>query len=180
MNILNPAIEENVVLVDECDNEIGVEGKLSAHLTGKLHRAISVFIFNDAGQMLLQQRAFSKYHSGGLWSNACCSHPRPGESNLDAAERRLFEEMGIRCELNKVLDFIYKVDLDNDLIEHEFDHVFIGVFNGEPALNLEEAFSWKWMDAGALREDVMLNPGVYTAWFKIILDLALAQPHQSK
>lgn len=175
MNILNPPLEERVVLVDEADNEIGFEGKLNAHLTGKLHRAISVFLFNDEGQVLLQQRAFSKYHSGGLWSNACCSHPRQGESNLESARRRLFEEMGIQCTLNKVLDFIYKVDLDNDLTEHEFDHVFMGVFNGEPKLNPEEAASWKWMDADALKEDVAKNPERYTTWFKIILDRVLSQ-----
>ncbi len=173
MNILNPPIEERVILVDECDNEIGIEGKLSAHLTGKLHRAISVFLFNEEGQVLLQQRAFSKYHSGGLWSNACCSHPRQGESNQGAAERRLFEEMGIRCELSKAFDFIYKVDLDNDLIEHEFDHVFTGVFNGEPELNPEEAASWKWIDADALRKDVASNPDNYTTWFKMILEREL-------
>ena len=119
--------------------------------------------------MLLQQRAFSKYHSGGLWSNTCCSHPRQNESVLDAAHRRLYEEMGIQCELEKVFDFIYKVGLDNGLTEHEFDHVLVGRFNGEPVLNPDEAVSWKWIDVEALVKDIAENPQCYTAWFKIAL-----------
>ena len=161
--------EEMVVLVDEQDNEIGLMGKMAAHREGRLHRAISIFLFNDQGQMLLQQRAFSKYHSGGLWSNTCCSHPRQNESILDAAHRRLFEEMGIRCELKKAFDFIYKVELDKGLTEHEFDHVLVGKYNGEPVLNHDEAASWKWVDVDLLVKDVDINPENYTAWFKIAL-----------
>ncbi len=169
----NNLIEERVVLVDELDNPIGTLEKLEAHLLGKLHRAISIFLFNDQGQMLLQQRAFSKYHSGGLWTNTCCSHPRPGEATLDAAIRRLNEEMGICCKLDKVLDFTYKTTLDNNLIEHEFDHVFVGRFNGEPLLNPDEAASWKWIDVEELLQDVATHPEHYTSWFKIILDRVL-------
>ncbi len=157
-----------VVLVDEQDEEIGVMGKLQAHVEGRLHRAVSVFLFNEHQQMLLQQRAPSKYHSGGLWSNTCCSHPYPGEKVLDAAQRRLREEMGISCELRKVLDFIYKVSLDQGLTEHEFDHVFVGQFNGEPQLNLEEASNWKWIGIEELERSIEESPESYTTWFKII------------
>ncbi len=166
-------MEERVVLVDAFDHEIGTAEKLAAHVEGKLHRAISVFLFNDRGQMLLQQRAFSKYHSGGQWSNTCCSHPRPGELPLDAALRRLSEEMGVRCELEKILEFIYKAYLDKNLIEHEFDHVFIGRFNGTPNLNPDEVCAWKWIDPDELERDVSENPEGYTAWFKIILQKVL-------
>jgi isopentenyl-diphosphate delta-isomerase len=164
-----PLLEEMLVLVDDLDNEVGVAEKLSAHREGKLHRAVSVFLFNDKGQMLLQQRAFSKYHSGGLWTNTCCGHPRPGELPLVAAKRRLFEEMGICTGLEKILDFTYKAVLDEVLMEHEFDHVFSGRFNCEPHLNSEEACDWKWMDIDKLEKDVIENPGQYTVWFKIIL-----------
>jgi len=169
------AIEERVVLVDEFDQEMGTLGKLEAHVEGKLHRAISVFLFNDAGEMLLQQRALSKYHSGGLWSNACCSHPRPGELPLDAAERRLFEEMGIHCELEKVLEFTYRAVLDQGLTEHEFDHVFVGRFNAEPRPRPEEVCAWKWIDAETLEKEAASNPENYTAWFKIVLKQILSQ-----
>jgi len=162
--------EEVVVLVNESDEELGVMGKMQAHQEGKLHRAISIFLFNDLGQLLLQQRAFSKYHSGGLWSNTCCSHPRVGESNADAARRRLFEEMGIQCEMEYVFHFTYKAVLDKGLTEHEFDHVFMGKFEGEPVLNPEEAVSWKWMDVEALVKDVYEHAENYTAWFIIALE----------
>lgn len=161
--------EEKVVLVDDFDNEIGTMEKLLAHEKGALHRAVSVFIFNDLGQMLLQQRAVSKYHSGGLWTNTCCSHPRLGELPLEAAHRRLFEEMGMSCHLEKVLDFTYKVVLDKNLTEHEFDHVFFGRSNQHPCLNPAEAIDWKWIDVDVLEKDVAKNPQKYTAWFKIIL-----------
>jgi len=167
--------EEMVILVDEFDNELGVMGKMAAHLEGRLHRAISIFLFNDQGQMLLQQRAFSKYHSGGLWSNTCCSHPRQHESVMDAAKRRLFEEMGIQCELEQTFHFIYKVVLDKGLTEHELDHVLVGKFNGEPILNPEEAASWKWIDVDVLVNDIAADPEQYTAWFKIALS-QLARP----
>lgn len=165
---------EYVVLVDENDNEIGRAEKLDAHLKGQLHRALSVFLFNEDGQMLIQQRAFSKYHSGGLWSNACCSHPRPGEPSLAAAKRRLWEEMGIRCEMEKAFDFIYKVSLDNQLTEYEFDHVFIGQFDGDAHPNPEEAHSCKWIDVDVLVRDVDEHPENYTYWFKIVLSRVIA------
>ena len=164
---------ENVVLVDSQDNEIGVGEKLITHLQGKLHRALSIFLFNENGQMLLQQRAHSKYHSGGLWSNACCSHPRPNEPPLDAAHRRLWEEMGIRCALTKAFEFTYKVPLDNMLTEYEFDHVFFGQFDGKPHPNPEEACSWKWIDPQELEQDVLDHPDRYTFWFKTILQKVL-------
>lgn len=161
---------EEVVLVDQNDEPVGVGEKLSVHLEGKLHRAFSVFIFNSQGQMLLQRRGVRKYHSGGLWTNTCCSHPRPGEAVLDAAQRRLFEEMGIACELEKVFDFIYEAKLDQDLIEHEFDHVFFGHFDGEPKLNLEEASDYKWVDMETLMQEVESHPERFTVWFQKILE----------
>jgi len=151
-----------VVAVSLCE-------KLQAHVEGKLHRALSVILFNDQGELLLQQRAHSKYHSGGLWTNTCCSHPRPGEPALDAAKRRLFEEMGICCALDKSFDFVYRAVVDKNLIEHEFDHVYFGRFNAEPQLNPEEAAAWKWMGLAALKKDVEQHPECYTAWFKILL-----------
>ena len=131
--------EEKVILVDKNDNQVGLMPKLEAHEKGILHRAFSVFIFNSKYELLLQKRASSKYHSGGLWTNTCCSHPREGEDILDAANRRLDEEMGIKTSLRKVFDFIYTAELDNNLIENEFDHVFYGVYDTDPILNKEEA-----------------------------------------
>ncbi len=168
-------MEERVVLVDREDREIGTAEKMAAHREGKLHRAISVFIFNKEGQMLLQQRAFSKYHSGGLWTNACCSHPRPLETPLEAARRRLQEEMGMSCELVKVCDFIYEAKLDKGMTEHEFDHVFVGRFEGEPVLNPVEAAAWKWIGIDDLKDAIQKNPNAYTIWFKIILSRVLAE-----
>ena len=165
--------QENVVLVDEHDNEIGSAEKLRAHLDGNLHRAISVFLFNDEQQMLIQQRAFLKYHSGGLWSNTCCGHPRPGELPLEAAKRRLWEEMGIRCKLEKVFHFTYKVALDNAITEHEFDHVFVGRFNGIANPNPLEAAGWKWINMDVLIKDVTEHPEHYTFWFKTVLEAVL-------
>lgn len=160
---------ESVILVDAEDREVGVEEKLAAHLSGKLHRAVSVFLFNKKGEMLLQQRAFSKYHSGGLWSNTCCGHPRPGESPLAAAERRLWEEMGIRTSLNKLLDFTYRAELDKGLIEHEFDHVFQGEFEGAFEPNPEEVAAWKWMSLQDLEKALHNESAHFTYWFKLIL-----------
>lgn len=161
---------EEVVLVDREDNPIGVGEKLAVHLEGKLHRAFSVFLFNSSGQMLLQQRAFGKYHSEGLWTNACCSHPRPGEDILHAAKRRLFEEMGIRCDLEKVSDFVYEAKLDRGLIEHEFDHVLFGIFEGEPIINPAEVRSFRWIDIETLVEEIEKHPERYTFWFKVFLE----------
>jgi isopentenyl-diphosphate Delta-isomerase len=163
-------ILEHVILVDEQDNQVGIQEKLAAHKLGKLHRAVSVLIFNEKGELLLQQRAFSKYHSGGLWSNTCCGHPRPGESPLIAAQRRLFEEMGIRTDLKKSFDFIYKAPLDNGLTEYELDHVFTGAFNEPFHPNPEEVAETKWLDLSAIRQEILQKPDVYTYWFKILIN----------
>ena len=162
--------KENVILVDEKDNQVGLMSKLEAHQKGLLHRAFSVFIFNSDYELLLQKRASSKYHSGGLWTNTCCSHPRDGEDTVDAANRRLYEEMGIKTSLRKVFDFIYKAELDNNLTENEFDHVFYGVYNNDPVINIEEADDFKWIDMETLRNDIDNNPDQFTVWFKIAFD----------
>ena len=161
---------EKVILVDENDNQVGVMPKLEAHQKGLLHRAFSVFIFNSKYELLLQKRASSKYHSGGLWTNTCCSHPREGEEILDAAKRRLIEEMGIDTSLRKVHDFIYKAELDNDLTEHEFDHVLYGIYNEDPIINEDEADDFKWIDMDSLNEDIKQNGDNYTIWFKIAFE----------
>lgn len=161
---------ERVILVDENDNPLGTMEKMEAHEKGLLHRAFSVFVFNNNGEMLLQQRAFSKYHSGGLWTNTCCSHPREGETTIKAAHRRLQEEMGFDCEMEKAFDFIYKKDLDQGLIEHEFDHVFIGQFEGEVCFNKDEVNAYTYASVESVLEDVNQKPEKYTEWFKICLD----------
>ena len=162
--------EEKVILVDKNDNQVGLMPKLEAHEKGVLHRAFSVFIFNSKYELLLQKRASSKYHSGGLWTNTCCSHPREGEDILDAANRRLDEEMGIKTSLRKVYDFIYKAELDNQLTEHEFDHVFYGVCDNDPILNKDEAEDFKWVDMETLNNDIIKNEDNYTVWFKIAFE----------
>lgn len=161
---------EEVVLVDEKDNEIGVSEKLEAHRSGQLHRAFSIFIFNSKGDMLLQQRATDKYHSGGLWTNACCSHPRPNESTLQAAERRLKEELGMGAPLKFLFSFQYKADFENGLTEHELDHVFIGTSNTTPVLNKEEAMAYQYVSPEHLLEDIKKQPDQYTFWFKEIVE----------
>jgi len=161
---------ENVILVDTNDAPVGQMEKLKAHLKGELHRAISILIFNSEGEMLLQQRAFSKYHTPGLWSNTACSHPRPGEDIGEAASRRLEEEMGITTQLNKAFDFIYKAHFDNGLVEYEFDHVFFGTYNGEVTINTEEANDYKWVNPADLLEDIRSTPELYTVWFRIIIE----------
>ena len=162
--------KENVILVDEKDNQVGLMPKLEAHQKGLLHRAFSVFIFNSDYKLLLQKRASSKYHSGGLWTNTCCSHPRDGEDTADAANRRLYEEMGIKTSLRKVYEFIYRAELDNNLIENEFDHVFYGIYNDDPILNTDEADDFKWIDMETLKIDIDNNADKYTVWFKIAFD----------
>jgi isopentenyl-diphosphate delta-isomerase len=162
--------EEKVILVDKNDNQIGFMPKLEAHQKGVLHRAFSIFIFNNKYELLLQKRASSKYHSGGLWTNTCCSHPREDEDILDAANRRLIEEMGIETILRKVYEFTYKAELDNDLTEHEFDHVFYGVYNEDPEINPDEADDFKWIDMDSLYEDIKKNGDIYTVWFKIAFE----------
>ena len=162
--------KEKVILVDENDTQVGLMPKLEAHQKGLLHRAFSVFIFNNNYQLLLQKRAVSKYHSGGLWTNTCCSHPREGEETINAANRRLIEEMGIKTNLRKVFDFIYKAELDNELTEYEFDHVFYGLYNEDPIINTEEADDFKWIDMETLNNDITANGQNYTVWFKIAFD----------
>ena len=166
-------MEEKLVLVDENDQKIGEAEKLEAHQTGKLHRSFSIFVCNSRGEMLLQRRAAGKYHSGGLWTNACCGHPRPGEQTQQAARRRLREEMGFECELKEIFQFIYKVKLDRDLCEYEFDHVFFGIYEGEVTPAPEEVSEFKWVSPPALTEDVKKHPEHYTEWFKIALERAL-------
>ena len=161
-------MEELVVLVDEKDNQVGLMPKMEAHEKAVLHRAFSVFVFNDKGELMLQQRAADKYHSPLLWTNTCCSHQRDGETSLEAGKRRLMEEMGFVCDLEEVFWFVYKAPFDNGLTEHELDHVMIGTYNGEPNINPEEVESYKWMSLEAVKEDMEKNPDNYTAWFKII------------
>lgn len=163
-------IAEQVILVDENDQETGVMEKMEAHRNAVLHRAVSVFIINRKGEWLLQQRAFGKYHSNGLWTNTCCSHPRPGESSLETAKRRLQEEMGMTAELSELFHFIYKEPLDNELTEHELDHVFIGVSDEQPKINTDEVFSWKYVTYDELKKDINKHPENYTVWFLKIVD----------
>ena len=161
-------MEENVILVDELDNQLGLMPKMQAHEKAVLHRAFSVFIFNDKGELMLQQRAAHKYHSPLLWTNTCCSHQRDGESNIEAGKRRLIEEMGFKTNLKEIFSFVYKAQFDNGLTEHELDHVMIGNFNGVPKINPDEVASYKWMTLEAVKKDIELQPNIYTAWFKII------------
>lgn len=156
-----------VLLVDQSDNQIGVMEKMEAHEKGLLHRAFSIFIFNDQNQMMIHQRALDKYHSPGLWTNACCSHQQPGETSDQAAHRRLMEEMGFDCDLNKEFEFIYRAEFSNGLVEHEYDHVLIGRFNDSPNPNPIEVNDWKWIDLDVLESDISENPESYTPWFLI-------------
>lgn len=173
-------MEEFVVLVTENDEELGLMEKQQAHIAGLLHRAFSVFIFNSKGELLLQQRASDKYHSPALWTNTCCSHPRENETYLEAAHRRLQEEMGFDCELEPKFHFIYKAKLDENLFEHELDHVFTGQFDGEIQINPEEVSAYKWISMDELIADMDSNPGQYTVWFKIIFKEYLAKlEHES-
>ncbi|MCB4799605.1 isopentenyl-diphosphate Delta-isomerase [Neotamlana laminarinivorans] len=162
--------EEKVILVNEQDEQIGLMGKMEAHEKALLHRAFSVFVFNDKHELMLQQRAFSKYHSPGLWTNTCCSHQREGESNIEAGKRRLFEEMGFVTELEETTSFIYKAPFENGLTEHEYDHIMLGYFNDAPEINTDEVEAWKWMPLEAVKNDINLNPDTYTEWFKIIFE----------
>ena len=165
-----PGMDEQVVLVDSDDREIGQEDKLAAHQRGVLHRAFSVFVLDDRGRMLLQRRAPDKYHSGGLWSNACCGHPRPGEAVGEGARRRLREEMGFDCPLEPAFVFTYEADVGSGLCEHEVDHVLIGRFNGRPTPDPAEADAWRWATVTDLARDVLHEPDHYTAWFKIAFE----------
>jgi isopentenyl-diphosphate delta-isomerase len=168
---------EHVILVDETDAEIGTAEKMQAHSEGSLHRALSIFVFNSQGALLVQRRARTKYHSGGLWSNTCCSHPRPSELTVDAAHRRLREEMGFDCELRHVLSFIYKADLGAGMYEHEYDHVFSGRYDGDPIPDRTEVDAWRWSDVHAVARSIAARPSDYSQWFRIALEQLLACRH---
>ncbi len=164
---------EKIILVDENDNETGTEEKIKAHKEARLHRAFSIFIFNSKGKLLIHKRTKTKYHSGGLWTNTCCSHPRPGEATEQAAHRRLKEEMGFDCDLKEIFTFIYKKQFENGLTEHELDHVFLGKCDAEPDPDPEEAEEWKWADTEELKNDMKKNPDKYTYWFRLSLERVL-------
>ena len=161
--------EEKVILVDENDSQIGLMNKMEAHEKGALHRAFSIFIFNSKGEFLIQQRAFSKYHSGGEWANTCCSHQREGETTLEAAHRRLVEEMGFDVDLKEVFNFTYKKEFGNGLTEHEFDHVVFGEFEGNPVPNPDEVANWKYITLKDLKSEIAAHPEQYTIWLQIAL-----------
>lgn len=163
---------EHVILVDFEDNAMGTMEKMEAHKKGVLHRAFSILLFNGEGKALLQKRSQNKYHSSGLWTNTCCSHPLPGESMEDATRRRLKEEMGIDVQPAFSYSFVYKAQLDKNLIEHELDHVFVGSFNGTPTINKKEVEDWKYVDIDWLKKDIRQNPDDYTVWFKLIMNHA--------
>ena len=163
-------MKEEVILVDANDNAIGKSEKHAAHLSGQLHRAFSVFIFDDKGRLLLQKRANSKYHSAGLWTNTCCGHPRPGEDLKGAATRRLKEEMGLNCELEEVFLFSYYAELENKMIENEIDHVFFGISNEKPIPDALEASDWKYENCKELAGQIKEQPQNFTAWFALCFD----------
>lgn len=166
----------SLVLVDEEDRPLGTIEKRRAHTKGWLHRAFSVFLFDSSGRLLLQQRAPDKYHSGGLWSNTCCSHPSPGEAPVDGARRRLHEEMGVDCPLRPAFQRTYRLWVGPTLIEHEYNHVFTGTAEApEIRSHPEEVINWTWVSPSALRTDVTTHPYRYTAWFRLLLDDALAE-----
>jgi len=159
----------HVILVDERDNEVGTMEKMEAHEKGLLHRAFSIVLFNSKGEILLQKRSGKKYHSGGLWTNACCSHPMPSEETAEAARRKLKHEMGIDLQPVYAYKFMYQIKVNAHLMEHEYDHVYIGTFDGEPVINKDEVEDWKLMDLFSLRKDVHQNPEHYTYWFRLII-----------
>lgn len=162
--------QEEVVLVDEQDVEVGVAPKLAAHTDPRLHRAFSVFVFDSQGRMLLQRRAGGKYHSAGLWSNTACGHPRPGEPTAAAAARRLHEEMGFHCPLEHRTIMIYRADVGAGLVEHELDHIFVGTFQGEPVPHPDEVSEWRWASTADLHADAAAAPEHYTPWFRLALE----------
>lgn len=176
MNEVLQATERNkVVLVSNQDQEISEMDKLEAHQKGLLHRAFSIFIFNSQGEMLLQQRADHKYHGGGLWTNACCSHPQKGEDLLLSAKNRLIFEMGLTCDIKRIFSFIYKAEVENNLIEHEFDHVFVGFTNTDPKLNAEEVKNFQWIQPGILLQKITEEPEKFTTWFKMVVERVLKE-----
>lgn len=162
-------IEDIIVLVNENDENIGSIGKLEAHQKGLLHRAFSIIVWNNQNQILIHQRAFGKYHSEGLWTNTCCSHPKVGETVIEAAHRRLQEEMGFDCELAQKFHFIYRVELENQLIEHELDHVLIGKFHENPNPNPDEVHDYRWISLPELKKEISEKPATFTFWFKEII-----------
>jgi isopentenyl-diphosphate Delta-isomerase len=168
-------MDNEVILVDERDVAIGVSEKLLAHQKGLLHRAFSVFVFNPKGELLIQKRAKGKYHSAGLWSNTCCSHPRPGEETLTGAHRRLQEEMGFDCELQTAGALIYTAQVGNGLTENEYDHIFLGEYEGATEINLDEVSESRWVDPQVLLLDMKNSPEKYTYWFKLSLEDVLAK-----
>jgi isopentenyl-diphosphate Delta-isomerase len=170
--------EPLVILVDENDNQTGVAGKMEAHHKGLLHRAVSVFVINSYGNWILQRRALDKYHSNGLWTNTCCTHPHPGETDIEAAKRRLSEEMGINCDLIELFSFIYREKLDNELTEYELDHVFYGVSDDIPVINAREVEEWESVSFDSLCDDIIKNPSGYTYWFKEIYENVNSSIHK--
>ncbi len=172
--------ELSVILVDKYDRQTGLAGKMEAHHKGLLHRAVSVFIINSKGEWILQRRALDKYHSNGLWTNTCCTHPYPGETAIDAARRRLREEMGIECDLVDLFTFIYREKLDNELTEHELDHVFFGVSDDVPEINMAEVEEWEAVSFNDLQQDIIKNPSGYTYWFREIYEKVNSSIHQLK
>ena len=173
------ALTENIIIIDQYDQMIGTMEKLAAHRVGALHRAFSIFIFNTKGELLLQQRALQKYHSGGLWTNTCCGHPRPGENTLDAAKRRLMEELGMLCELEKVFHFMYRHEFDSGLVENEYDHVLFGVSDNLPAPNPQEVDAFRYIQPDELKQDLLIRPEVYTAWLNICFEQVVLHLNQN-
>ena len=163
-------MNDYVILVDENNNQIGIEEKILAHKKNLLHRAFSIFIFNDSFEILLQKRAPNKYHSGNLWTNTCCSHPLENLSLVESAKKRLIEEMGIKANLNEVFSFIYQAEFDNGLFEYEYDHVLFGISNNKPILNPDEAIDYKWIKISDLKAQIEKNPGNFTVWLQIMIN----------
>lgn len=170
---------EEVILVNEHDEPTGTMEKLEAHQKGLLHRAFSVFIFNDNKELLIHQRALGKYHSAGLWTNTCCSHPRPGESNINAAKRRLWEEMGMQTELNHAFSFLYKKDFENGLTEHELDHVFVGFSNDTPNAEPSEVANWAYISPEVILNELKHSPEKYTFWFAYCFERVMDYLHSA-
>ncbi|HKL03016.1 MAG TPA: isopentenyl-diphosphate Delta-isomerase [Cryomorphaceae bacterium] len=161
-------MNNHVILVDSNDKRVGVMEKMEAHQKGLLHRAFSVFLFNDNNEMLIHQRASKKYHCGGLWTNACCSHPQDGENIDQTIQRKLMQEMGITCPVEKAFNFVYRSELDNGLTEYEFDHVYTGKFSGIPKPNPEEVSDWKYVSLLNIENELANNPGNFTPWFQLL------------
>lgn len=167
-------MQEHVILVDSADQQIGIEDKLKAHQHGKLHRAFSIFLFNNRGEMLLQQRSLHKYHSGGLWSNACCSHPQPDETVMASAQRRLLEEVGVICPLQPLFRFEYRAEVGPGLIEHELDQVLLGFYDGPVIPNRHEVQDYRWLAITELQDEIAQRPQDFTVWFRLIADRVIA------